>query len=216
MHTIYIVPIDNSPRIWLKPLEAGISKAFGTPTKSADLKINTAQAFDLSRLQYNSSHLLLELIARRPSDAFKILGVVEVDLFVPVLTFVFGEAQLDGPAAVVSIHRLNNIFYGLPEDRELMIERLVKESIHELGHTFGLIHCTNPGCVLNSSTYVEDIDQKEETFCDYCQDLLNNSKRRVPAPPLDKSIRVFPRENISNPAEPAAPRPHVAGPQPKA
>lgn len=154
-------------------------RAFGIPTKCVELNLNSAAAFDLSRRQYNSSHLLLQLIAKLPSDAFKILGVAAADLFVPILTFVFGEAQLDGPAAVVSFHRLNSEFYGLPENRELMIKRLVKESIHELGHTFGLIHCTHPGCVLNSSTYVENIDQKEEELCDYCTKLLNESRKAI-------------------------------------
>ena len=88
-----------------------------------------------------------------------------MDLFIPILTYVFGEAQLDGIGAVVSLHRLNNQFYGLPEDTGLMHDRLLKEAVHELGHTFGLLHCFQPGCVLNASTYVEDIDQKSRELC---------------------------------------------------
>jgi archaemetzincin len=102
-----------------------------------------------------------------------VLGVAEVDLFIPILTFVFGEAQLEGPGAIVSTHRLNNKFYGLPENQTLLVQRIVKESIHELGHTFGLLHCSSPGCVLNSSTYVEDIDQKSDALCPQCQQRLN-------------------------------------------
>ena len=102
------------------------------------------------------------LLAQPLADADKVLGIAEVDLFIPILTFVFGEAQLDGPGAIVSMHRLNNKFYGMPENNALLVQRIVKESIHELGHTFGLLHCSSPGCVLNSSTYVEDIDQKSD------------------------------------------------------
>jgi archaemetzincin len=73
------------------------------------------------------------------------------------------------------LHRLNNTFYGMPENKALLVQRFVKESIHELGHTFGLLHCSSPGCVLNASTYVEDIDQKSDTFCLQCQKHLHTT-----------------------------------------
>jgi archaemetzincin len=102
----------------------------------------------------------------------KRIGVVDVDLFIPVLTFVFGEAQLGGPAAVVSTHRLTNTFYGLPRDDDLMLRRLEKEIIHELGHTFGLYHCHQFECVMRSSTYVEEIDMKRAHPCPACAGAL--------------------------------------------
>jgi archaemetzincin len=82
---------------------------------------------------------------------------------------VFGEAQLDGPAAVVSFHRLANEVYGLPPDPARFFARLCKETVHELGHTFNLIHCHDDRCVMASSTYVEGIDLKSERFCTTCQ-----------------------------------------------
>ena len=94
---------------------------------------------------------------------------MDVDLFIPILTFVFGEAQLQGIGSVVSTHRLHNRFYGLPEDRELTTDRLLKEAVHELGHTYGLIHCSQQRCVMNASTYVENIDQKPAELCPVCQ-----------------------------------------------
>ena len=124
-------------------------------------------AFDPSRGQYNSRLLLAQLL-REDDRAARILGVSSVDLFLPVLSFVFGEAQLDGRAAVVSTYRLDNALYGLPANRELLYERLLKEAVHELGHTFGLVHCHHAGCVMNASTYAEDIDLKGERFCPRC------------------------------------------------
>ncbi len=111
-----------------------------------------------------------------PLDAEKMLGVTEVDLFIPILTFVFGEAQLKGIGAVVSTRRLHNRFYGLPEDREATTDRLLKEAVHELGHTFGLIHCVQNKCVMNSSTYVENIDQKPAELCPLCQKSVKPGK----------------------------------------
>ena len=177
MSFIYIVPIELKDHSYLEALEKFISDTFHLKTKRKELGISLKDVFDPSREQYNSSLILQQLIAKPPPDVEKILGVLDVDLFIPILTFVFGEAQLKGIGAVVSTHRLDNRFYGLPENKELTTERLLKEAVHELGHTFGLIHCPQPQCVMNSSTYVENIDQKSAEFCSSCQKSIKIEKR---------------------------------------
>ena len=172
MPYIYIQPIITDHFPWIDELEKSVYAVFGYHTKVANLDIDLERAFDKARQQYNSSSILLQIISRPPVDAVKVLGVVNVDLFIPVLTFVFGEAQLRGIGSVIALHRLNNKFYGLAEDGELLTERLVKEAIHELGHNFGLIHCNNQSCVMKSSTYVEEVDQKSVEMCSRCQEML--------------------------------------------
>jgi archaemetzincin len=125
-------------------------------------------AYDAERGQYDSTKLLAKLLADPQGSETLLLGVTGVDLFVPVLTFVYGEAQLDGRAAIVSLHRLRAEAYGLPPDPELCYERLFKEAAHELGHVHGLLHCADPNCVMRASTYVEQIDDKSRDFCDTC------------------------------------------------
>lgn len=169
MSYIYIVPIELEDHSYLETLERFVFHTYHLRTKRKEFKINLKDAFDPSRVQYNSSLILRQLIMKPPLDAEKILGVLDVDLFIPILTFVFGEAQLKGIGAAVSTHRLHNRFYGLPENSEATTDRLLKEAIHELGHTFGLIHCSQPKCVMNSSTYVENIDQKPAELCPLCQ-----------------------------------------------
>ena len=176
MSYIYLVPIELEDHSYLERLESFIFRTFHLRTKRRDLKINLKDAFDPSRGQYNSSLILRQLIMKPPLDAEKMLGVTEVDLFIPILTFVFGEAQLKGIGAVVSTRRLHNRFYGLPEDREATTDRLLKEAVHELGHTFGLIHCIQNKCVMNSSTYVENIDQKPAELCPLCQKSVKPGK----------------------------------------
>jgi archaemetzincin len=176
MSYIYIVPIDLDDHTYLERMERFISEMFHMGIKIEEMQIDLAAAFDPNRVQHNSSLILQQLIRQPPPDADKVLGVLDVDLFIPILTFVFGEAQLQGIGAVVSTHRLHNRFYGLPENRELMTDRLLKEAVHELGHTFGLIHCLQPRCVMNASTYVENIDQKPVEFCSLCQKNLNKEK----------------------------------------
>jgi archaemetzincin len=125
-------------------------------------------AFDSDRGQYHSTGLLEALLAEPGADDSRILGVASVDLFIPIMTFVFGEAQLGGRAAVVSTYRLDNVHYGLPHDEPLLLERLAKEATHELGHTHGLVHCGSTSCVMRRSSYVEDIDVKSAQFCPTC------------------------------------------------
>lgn len=100
------------------------------------------------------------------------MGLASCDLYIPVLTFVFGEAQLQGPFAVVSSFRLRQEFYGMPTDPQLLINRVVKECMHELGHTLGIPHCEDYTCVMASSHTVEWIDLKKSRFCESCRAIM--------------------------------------------
>jgi archaemetzincin len=184
MSYIYVVPIELEDHSDLETMEKFVSATFDRQIKRKTLRINVNDAFDPNRGQFNSSLILRQLITAPPPDAERILGVLDVDLFIPILTFVFGEAQLQGIGAVVSAHRLHNRFYGLPENREATTDRLLKEAVHELGHTFGLIHCREHGCVMQSSTYVENIDQKSAEFCSLCQKNIKKEKSN----PANKSF----------------------------
>ena len=85
-----------------------------------------------------------------------------------MLSFLFGQAQLDGAAAIVSIARLRQEFYGLPGDEGLLLARARKEALHELGHTFGLVHCPDPLCAMSLSTSLPQVDAKRDEYCESC------------------------------------------------
>jgi archaemetzincin len=127
-------------------------------------------AFDARRNQYSSHRTLLWLADRRPRRAARILGLTDADLFIPVLTFVFGEAQLKGRAAVVSTARLTGV--GLPGESARLGVRLRTEAIHELGHTFGLLHCRDSRCAMARSSTLKDVDQKRPDLCETCRALF--------------------------------------------
>lgn len=169
---IYVIPIGFNDRSLFDPLCLSLAHRFGMPAQIEHIPINIHRAFDPYRNQYNSSVLLAQLIEDPPADAGRILGVCNFDLFIPILTYVFGEAQLEGIGAIVSIYRLKNEFYGGQSDHHLLMERLLKEATHELGHTYHLYHCHNMGCVMNSSIYVEDIDEKSVRFCRECERMI--------------------------------------------
>jgi len=128
-------------------------------------------AYDPKREQYDSRSILRHL-SRSGRDSLKIMGVTEVDLFVPVLKYVFGLAQVADRCTVISIHRLRNQFYEAPPDDVLLLERTLKTALHELGHSFGLTHCRVKRCVMFSSTRITDTDAKSDAFCPTCGDLF--------------------------------------------
>lgn len=168
-----LVPIyfaDEQPL--LDRLAGRLEESFRVRARTRSPWFDPEASYDSARGQYNSTVLLRLLLDDPQGGAGRVLGVTSVDLFVPVLTYVFGEAQLQGRAAAVSIHRLRPEAYGLPSDDALLYRRFETEAVHELGHTYGLLHCTNPTCVMRASTYAEDIDMKSPSFCRACLDVV--------------------------------------------
>jgi archaemetzincin len=163
-----LVPVGSVDTAVLQWLSAAIPDTIGTSCSISREIIDPADTYHVARQQYNSTQILSKLIQLSKQNDVKFLGVASVDLFIPILTFVFGEAQLGKCAAVISTHRLRQSFYGLPDDEKLFYERCEKEAIHELGHTFELIHCPKFDCVMHFSNSIEQIDLKQNTFCSDC------------------------------------------------
>ncbi|MBW8333344.1 MAG: archaemetzincin family Zn-dependent metalloprotease [Prolixibacteraceae bacterium] len=146
-----------------------VEREFLLPVKTQEGHMDLSEFYDPSRRQYDGNRLLKEIDFGYGDDTIKTLGIFNVDLFIPILTYIFGQAFLNGRAGIASIYRLRNERYGIKSDEKVFADRIRKEVIHELGHTFGLIHCQNPDCVMRSSTYVEDIDQKSHHLCNHCR-----------------------------------------------
>ncbi len=146
-----------------------VEREFDIPVKTKQGHLDLSDFYDSSRKQYDGNKLLKEIDFHFSKETSKTLGLFNVDLFIPILTYIFGQAFLQGRCGIASVYRLSNERYGIKPDEKLFYDRVRKEVIHELGHAFGLIHCSNPNCVMRSSTYVEDIDQKEHQLCSLCK-----------------------------------------------
>jgi len=153
-----------------------VAAEFGAPARGFELPA-IEFAFDAERRQFGSIPVL-EMVSRIcPADALRLLAVTERDLYIPVLTFVYGQAQLNGRSAVISLARLRQEFYGLAPNREVFLERAYKEALHELGHTFGLVHCADRMCTMALGTNIRQIDAKRAGYCVSCAGQLRRRQR---------------------------------------
>ena len=166
---ITILSFGRFERGFLEKISEVVMHEFNSTVTIKEAYLDISEFFDPGRRQYNGDKLLKVVNTMNGHGESKIIGLFNVDLFIPILTYIFGQAQLNGKSAIASQYRLSNERYGMPPDEDLLLQRFTKEVIHELGHTFGLIHCHTPTCVMRSSTYVEDTDQKEEQLCEKCR-----------------------------------------------
>jgi len=169
---IGILPIGQVDTDIMIRIKENLAQVFSDTTCLViDEKISLREeAFDKKRKQYRSNNILSEIqgYAAKKIDLNRVLGVVDADIFVPELNFVFGEAVCPGKAALISLWRLKPEFYGDAPNMELFSARALKEAVHELGHTLGLRHCPRSSCVMHFSNSISDTDLKQSLFCDQC------------------------------------------------
>ena len=171
--TIYLIPLCDFDASHLTIIVENIETQFVFPLKIGSNLAAPSCAVDPVRNQVNSNIILKQLNEVAPSDALKVVGIAGFDLFNPIFSFVFGEAQFEGKCAVVSTYRL----HGERDEKKPrryppVILRLEKEVVHELGHTFGLRHCSDRSCVMHFSPGLESVDRKSPFYCPVCQELL--------------------------------------------
>jgi archaemetzincin len=176
-HSIILSPIGDVTPDLLDPIREEIKRIYGYPTEVLSLLDDLEFAFHPNRNQYHSTPILEQLAAKAPENAVKVLALVEVDLFIPILTHVYGEAQLGGKACIVSTIRLNE-GHSYLNTQEPFLGRIVKEAIHELGHTFQLRHCREHTCLMHYCRNESDVDRKSDQLCRYCKVLLNDEIKR--------------------------------------
>jgi archaemetzincin len=163
---IEILPIGNVQEEVLKEIARRVKLVYGITTKISPSVKSPSEACNPLRHQYSSEKIIRWL---EKNFEGRILAVTNEDLYAEGLNFIFGQAQLGGRIAIISLCRLNPLFYKKPFDQKLLIERATKEAIHEIGHTFKLEHCSNEKCVMCFSNTISDVDKKGKDLCGMCK-----------------------------------------------
>ncbi|MEJ2658631.1 MAG: archaemetzincin family Zn-dependent metalloprotease [Desulfobacterales bacterium] len=178
LQTIIVSPVDNNDSDIYVSIGREIHRLFGFHIEIRSLLQDVNFAFDPNRNQYYSTAILEKLAGTLPSQAVKVIAITNVDLFIPILTHVYGEAQLAGKACIVSTFRLKEGLspVNIPEKFE---KRLVKEALHELGHTFNLRHCRDKSCIMHYCRSIWDVDRKSDQLCRYCKILLEDELKNL-------------------------------------
>jgi len=164
--SIKLVPFGKIPQDILDAIFKELRKSMKMYSDITSTMELPNEAYNPLRHQY-VANTLMEVLEKKFFD--RILAITKEDIYSEDLNFIFGQAQVKGKIALVSIARLNPVFYSQPNDQELLVRRAVKESIHEIGHLLGLAHCKTLGCVMNFSNTVINVDRKTKNFCTFCQ-----------------------------------------------
>lgn len=174
MNLVHLLPVGRIDGGLLEELRVAIPKNLHVRCEILAVNLDPTSAYHPERQQFHSSELLQRVQEYvRPQD-WRLLAIADVDLYIPILKYVFGEAQMGGPCALVSAYRLRQEFYGLDRDDALLSQRLLKESVHELGHTLDLSHCQDYRCAMASAHAVEWIDLRESTLCGACRSVAGS------------------------------------------
>jgi archaemetzincin len=175
MIRLRVAPLEGLDAALLASLAAALRSGYGIEVDVTEPLGPPDFALDVERNQSNAPEILKSLLAR-DRDQGKLLAVTARDLFIPMLSFVYGQAQLDGRVAVVSMARLSTEFYGMPPDPDLLDVRARKEALHEVGHLFGLLHCPDPNCAMALSTGIRQLDRKQPALCAGCSALASGKR----------------------------------------
>ncbi|BBO82186.1 hypothetical protein DSCO28_27520 [Desulfosarcina ovata subsp. sediminis] len=172
---VTVIPFGQTPVIAAKVIAAHISGYLNMDAETLPSMPIPPDALDGERLQYNAARIIETLEAADMTNAFKIVALFDVDLFIPLFTHVFGEARQNGQVAAISLYRLSIHADGSCPPADRILERAAKIALHEMGHLLNLLHCADPLCLMNFSDTVDNLDQTPFNFCRYCRRSLHRA-----------------------------------------
>ena len=177
-YSIVISPIGEIDPVLCDAIGREVERTFGCRTEIKPLLEDVGFALDTQRRQYHSTTILEKLAAVTPVQTLKLIAITRVDLFIPILTHVYGEAQLGGKTCIISTYRLQEGVSSTGSNPTLQC-RAIKEAIHELGHTFKLRHCPERTCIMHYCRSIKDVDRKLEQLCRHCTVMLQDELKRI-------------------------------------
>ncbi|MBZ0109806.1 MAG: archaemetzincin family Zn-dependent metalloprotease [Candidatus Scalindua rubra] len=171
-----IIPMGHIDNDILQHTQMELEKRFNVAVEIGRQLEEPTYAYHKHKKQYHSTRILKKIHNLRLAGYDRILALVDVDLYIPERTFVFGGADVNKKVSVISLTRLRQEFYALPDDPALFKYRTIIEAVHELGHTYGLYHCKNNKCVMFLSNTIGDTDHKGAELCSNCEKIMERKK----------------------------------------
>jgi archaemetzincin len=164
---LQVVAIGNAPLPLVRDLELPLATQLGMTVAYAKQVLTTpSYAFNKDRNQYHSNAIMRRLVPLLDPQGM-VLGVTDVDLFVPDSPFVFGEADRESRAAILSVSRLRQ-----GADEATLRRRLQIQGLHQAGHLVGLSYCEDARCAMFAATSVADVDRQQASLCHICRNEL--------------------------------------------
>lgn len=178
---LFIVPVDEIDDQLINNLSYKLGEVFklNIRIKGWNTISDIARSEFRFRSMYRSTELLNYFSENVPEETGKILFITDHDLYSPVFSKFYGEAQLNGKTGILSLFHLKEENRNKIKNKQILLSRVEKEAIHEVGHLFGLIHCSDVNCVMHLSSSINDIDVKSSSFCNHCIDVLKYSTHGV-------------------------------------
>jgi len=189
---VHFVSLEGIDSNLTKRIAADVGVVLGVSVSVASSTLSLPPAaYHRRRKQYLAAQLLHEIEKGRPSADTHVLALTDVDLYAPGLNFVFGQADTASRLAIISLARLREEFWGRPPDQALLLERAIKEAVHEVGHALGLGHCSNPSCVMYFSNQLSDTDHKGKHFCVRCARALTTALEMTSSQKKPQADRIW-------------------------
>ncbi|MBD3315254.1 MAG: archaemetzincin family Zn-dependent metalloprotease [Chitinivibrionales bacterium] len=179
---VFLLPAPTLAADWTEKMSRRVAEVENCSVRVGRTFTVRSEYYNSSRLQYRGEDILYEVCTQRGERSGRVVALVDHDCYGASLTFVFGQASLRGGCAFVALARLRNSFWGKPPDDSLFALRVVKEIVHELGHTWGLPHCADPKCVMHFSNTIADTDRKGPAYCAICHSKRNSCGGLKPIP----------------------------------
>jgi archaemetzincin len=176
--TIGICAVGNGVALPVRVVAAHVSGYLKLTARILSPLDHPAHAFSENRLQYDAGAILRDLENRGFKDCRKVIAVLNVDLFIPIFTHVYGEARQNGKIALVSTFRLSHKNDRFSPQPAKILERTAKVALHELGHLFNLEHCRDTRCLMHFSGNLAELDETPLYYCRYCDTYFHDALRR--------------------------------------